>query len=55
MSIQGVEDFLNKIRQERYLRFTRKKSDNSIENQHKLVGNEEFYEIIKDQSSQIIF
>jgi len=50
-----IEDILNKTRQERYLRFTRKKSDNSIENQHKLIDNEEFYEIIKDQSSQIIF
>ncbi|KYH30529.1 hypothetical protein CLTEP_25940 [Clostridium tepidiprofundi DSM 19306] len=50
-----IENILNNVRQERYLRFNRKKSDNSIENQHKLVNNEEFYEIIKDQSSQIIF
>jgi hypothetical protein len=54
----GLQEILNdihRLRNERWIRFARKKSDNSIEERYKLVKNDEFLEIIQDNSLYIIF
>lgn len=46
---------IHRLRNERWISFTRKKHDNSIEEGYKLIKNDEFIEMIKDSSLYIIF
>lgn len=53
--LQDIQNDIHKLRNERWIRFTRKKQDNSIEESNKLVKNDEFLDIIEDDSLYIIF
>jgi|GEM_PF-717355 hypothetical protein len=50
-----IDTFVNSYRQTRRIKFTRKKQDNSIEEQDKLIDNTTFLEMLKDNTIHIIF
>ncbi len=52
---QNIRTFVDSYRQARKIKFTRKKKDNSIEEQYKLIDNAAFLEIVKDSTIYIIF
>lgn len=51
----NIDDFVTNHRQLRKIKFTRKKQDNSIEEQDKLIDNETFLKMLKDSTLHIIF
>jgi len=52
---QGINTFVDSYRQARRIKFTRKKKDNSIEEQDKLIDNAAFLEMLKDNTIYLIF
>lgn len=52
---QSIDTFVDSYRQTRRIKFTRKKQDNSIEEQDKLVDNTVFSEMLKDDAIHLIF
>ena len=53
--VDNIDNLVENTRQSRRIKFTRKKSDNSIEEQEKILDNSTFLEILKDTSIHIIF
>ena len=51
----NIDAFVGSYRQTRRIKFTRKKQDNSIEEQDKLVENTVFLEMLKDSTIHLIF
>lgn len=51
----NINTFVDNYRQKRRIKFTRKKEDNSIEEQDKVVDNVEFLEILNDSTIHLIF
>lgn len=51
----SLNNFINEFRQERYLKYTRKINDISIEEQDRIISNKELYSLINDDSVHIIF
>ena len=52
---QNIDTFVNSHRQTRRIKFTRKKQDNSIEEQDKIIDNAIFLEMLKDSTVHLIF
>jgi hypothetical protein len=52
---QNINTFVDSYRQTRRIKFTRKKQDNSIEEQDKLIDNAAFLEMLKDGTIHLIF
>ena len=52
---QNIDTFVNSHRQTRRIKFTRKKQDNSIEEQDKIIDNAIFLEMLKDSTIHLIF
>jgi hypothetical protein len=52
---QNIHTFVDSYRQTRRIKFTRKKRDNSIEEQDKLIDNAAFLEMLKDSTIHLIF
>lgn len=51
----NIDAFVDSYRQTRRIKFTRKKQDNSIEEQDKLIDNAAFLEMLKDSTIHLIF
>jgi hypothetical protein len=51
----SIDAFVDSYRQTRRIKFTRKKLDNSIEEQDKLIDNAAFLEMLKDSTIHLIF
>lgn len=51
----NIDVFVDSYRQTRRIKFTRKKQDNSIEEQDKLIDNAAFLEMLKDSTIHLIF
>ena len=51
----NIDAFVDSYRQTRRIKFTRKKRDNSIEEQDKLIDNAAFLEMLKDSTIHLIF
>ncbi|WP_139905793.1 hypothetical protein [Clostridium thermarum] len=51
----NIDAFVDSYRQTRRIKFTRKKQDNSIEEQDKLIDNAAFLEMLKDSTIYLIF
>lgn len=51
----NIDPFVNKHRQSRKLKYTRKKQDNSIEERDELIENTAFIEILRDSTVHLIF
>ena len=51
----NIDAFVGSYRQTRRIKFTRKKQDNSIEEQDKLIDNAAFLEMLKDSMIHLIF
>ncbi|AFK86112.1 MULTISPECIES: hypothetical protein [Thermoanaerobacterium] len=51
----NIDAFVDNYRQTRRIKFTRKKQDNSIEEQDKLIENTVFLEMLKDSTIHLIF
>jgi hypothetical protein len=54
LNIKSEED-IRRLRNERWITYTRKKHDNSIEERYELINNNEFIDMLKDDSLYIIF
>jgi len=52
---KNIRSFVYSYRQVRRIKFTRKKQDNSIEEQDKLIDNTQFLEMLKDNTIYLIF
>ena len=52
---ENIGIFIDNHRQVRRIKFTRKKQDNSIEEQDKLIDNVIFLEMLKDSTLHLIF
>ena len=52
---ENIDAFVDSYRQTRRIKFTRKKQDNSIEEQDKLIDNAAFLEMLKDSTIHLIF
>ena len=52
---QNIHTFVDSYRQTRRIKFTRKKRDNSIEEQYKLIDNAAFLEMLRDSTIHLIF
>ena len=52
---QNISKFVDSHRQTRRIKFTRKKQDNSIEEQDKVIENAIFLEMLRDSTMHIIF
>ena len=52
---QRINTFVDRYRQARRIKFTRKKKNNSIEEQDKLIDNAAFLEMVKDNTIYLIF
>ncbi len=52
---KNIDTFVQSYRQKRGIKFTRKKQDNSIEEQDILIDNEAFLELLKDNTVHLIF
>ncbi len=52
---KNIHTFVDNYRQTRRIKFTRKTSDNSIEEQDKLIDNTVFLEMLKDSTIYLIF
>lgn len=55
MEEQNLDTFVNNRRQARKIKFTRKKQDNSIEEQDGIIDNVIFREMLNDSTIHIIF
>jgi hypothetical protein len=51
----NIDAFVDSYRQTRRIKFTRKKQDNSIEEQDKSIDNAAFLEMLKDSTIHLIF
>ena len=51
----NIDTFVGSYRQTRRIKFTRKKQDNSIEEQDKVIDNTTFLEMLKDSTLHLIF
>ena len=51
----NVDSFVDSYRQARRIKFTRKKQDNSIEEQDRVIDNIAFLEMLKESTLHLIF
>lgn len=51
----NIDSFVNSYRQARRIKFTRKKQDNSIEEQERVIDNIAFLEMLEDDTLHLIF
>ena len=52
---ENIGIFINNHRQARKIKFTRKKQDNSIEEQDKIIDNAVFLKMLNDSTLHLIF
>ena len=51
----NIDSFVNSYRQARRIKFTRKKQDNSIEEQERVIDNIAFLDMLEDDTLHLIF